>query len=236
MENKISNDLIIKYKSDHLESDLRLILKILNPVLKKKAEYIFFKKYYPKSLYHPCLACKLCEVDKKDMDNENCKDCDKCTCQHGFFNLRKLNACEYEDVYDDLILEVLRLIENYDISKDFDKYFYACIWNWMPSFLTKNFIQNIHLKSLYSYNIDGEESEQDIIDEKTLRTNNFSIDEILEICKNPREKQIIHLILKTGKFNQAEIAKKLGISRQAVNKIVKKLKLKIKNRLTNSTK
>jgi RNA polymerase sigma factor (sigma-70 family) len=186
--------------------------------------------------YHPCKFCRNCnklnDVPKEE-HNIICKDCSVCKCIKGFFNLRKNGLYTEKDVENDIWLEVLRVIENYDITKDFNVYLFSCLWEFVPTFITKNFVKSLLDKSLTKIDEEGNETEQEIADEQKEKSEpKISIDEIFAICKDEFEKKILTLILKQKKINRTKIAKELGVSSSYISLTLKDLRKRIKKLLT----
>jgi len=202
--------LIIEYKQTHLSKILDDIFKELNPIIEKKSKYIYFQKYFPISLYNKCSECLNCKEHK-------CNICHKCTCKKGTFNLHRNNLCDYEDVKQDLSMEILKLIEKFDIKRDFDTYFYATLWNWKPSFLNKDFIKTLISESI--------ENQPELIDKKKLC--DFNIEELITKLKNKIDRQIIYNLLKDNKLSQIALANKLGLTKSQIDYRIKKIKNKI---------
>jgi len=210
------NNLVKNYKQTKDQKIINQIIGLLRDTIQNKAKYIFERKYYPLSLYHKCKVCREAQGE------------DKCTCIRGTFNLKKEHLCEYLDVENDLWCEILRIINNYDITKDFNTYLYATLWNWTPSFINKNFIKSLRNKSLSYANKEGKE--MDIVDDDSENTiiNNSTLQAIYSVCKTNREKEILSILLKNNKISQKQIAKKLKVTQQSVSKIIQKLRLNIK--------
>jgi len=215
-----TENLIKEYKQTKEKKILDQIYLVLNPVIKQKAKFIFEKKFYPLSLYNDCYSCRIC--DKKNTDE--CKTCQICSCVKGTFNLKRKNLCEQKDVENDLWADVLRMIETYDITKSWDTYFYATLWNWRPTFMTKNFIKSL---------LDEQLETQDVED-KSQKISQHDIDYIIEIGKQSltqEEQKILSMLLPPNELNENQMAKKLGISQQAVSKKLIVLRKKLKMRL-----
>jgi len=217
--------LVREYKKTNSQKIMNDIYLKLTPLMQSKAKFIFYKKFYPYSLYHKCKECLNCKEKNKII----CESCERCSCIKGTFNLNKSGLCDYLDVENDLWIEVLRIIKNYNPKKDFDTYLYACLWEWIPSFLTKNFVKSLKNKSLIYFNESGEENEIDAIDENfEHQLNIFSMEEILNICDNI-EKKIVKLLYKGLK--QKEIAQKIKVSEQFISLKIQQLGKKLKNLL-----
>jgi len=199
--------LIIEYKKEKTDKKLHSILSLVNPIIEKKSKYTYFQKYFPISLYNKCQSCRNCEEHK-------CNICHKCTCQKGTFNLHRNNLCEYEDVKQDLLMEVLKLIEKFDISRDFNKYLIATLWNWKPSFLTKDFI-----KSLVSESIDNQ---PELLDKKKIC--DFNVQQLIEKLDKKIDRDIVYNLLKNNELSQKELAVRLGLTERKLRYRIKKIK------------
>jgi len=216
--NNITN-IIIEYKQTYSSKLLDSIFKELNPMLEKKAKFIYYKKYFPLSLYNKCPTCRSCQEQK-------CRECHLCTCIKGTFNLKEQHLCDLDDVRHDLILETMRMIEKFDITRDFNTYFIATLWKWNPTFINRDMINTIISKSIYIKTEDDKES--DIIDTKETKINDFDMTKFLDNLKDNTERKIVHILLKNNKIQQKEIAEKLGFTEGRISQIIKKIKNKIK--------
>jgi len=227
MDNKV--ELLVKeYKKTKNKLLFDNIFRELIPLVRKKVKFVFERKRYPFSLYHQCKHCRVCDVE----DRVICENCLKCECEKGTFNLRQANLCDYEDVENDLWLEIIRIIEHYDVTRNFNTYLYACVFDYRPSFLTKDFIKSIKHRSLTHVNEEGEEVERDIPDVRETNTVNhtLSMSEIFSVCKTDREREVLAKLLKNNEMSQEEIASEIGIGQQAVGKIISKLRTRLKNK------
>jgi len=224
-ENRVDIENKIKlYKEIKDKKLLEEIFVYFRPLIRKKAKYIYERKWYPLSLYHKCKFCRQCIIE----DKTECKTCDKCECIKGFFNLRSYNLCDYMDVEQDLILEILRIIENYDISKSFYTYLYSCMFDWTPSFLTKDFIKSITHKPFNKENNEGELEELPILDTKEEDfLENIDMKDFIISCSD-LEKKYIRILLKEKGLKKVEIAKRFGISSARISQISKELEKKLK--------
>lgn len=217
-------NLVKEYKQTQDKKILNTIFISLKKLVEKKAKYIYHKKFFPLSLYSKCSSCRKCE------DRTKCEDCQICTCVKGTFNLKRNNLCDYKDVEDDLWLEILRIIKNYDITKNFDTYLYASLWEWSPSFVNKNLLKDIETRSL-TRSEDCDNVSEDIPDYTVDEQNklDWTIEEIEKICKTENEKKVLSILVSNNRLNQEEIAEKSGLTRQTVSKIIKNFRKKIKN-------
>jgi len=225
-------NLVIQYKRSKDKQIMDKICAELKLTIQQKAKFIYFAKWYPLNLYHPCKYCRNCNklnnVPKAE-HNTICRDCEVCRCVKGFFNLKKDGLCEYQDVENDIWLEVLRVIENFDITKDFNVYVFSCLWEFIPTFITKNFVKSLLNKPLTKIDDEGNETELEISNEPKEKSKlNISIEEIFSICVDDFEKKILKLILKNKKVNRTKIAKELGVSPQYISLKLKDLRKRLK--------
>jgi RNA polymerase sigma factor (sigma-70 family) len=221
--------LILEYQKAKSQTIFKEILTILNPVIKKKATYIFFAKWYPLNLYHPCKFCRVCTKLNNMPKNEHsliCKECEECKCEKGFFNLNKNHLCEYEDVEQDLLLIILQMIDKFIPEKEFNNYLYTTLWDWMPTFLTKDFVKSFSNKSLTQTDETGNEIQIDISEE--IEESKLSLEEILKVAQTKQEKKLINLFLNDKKMTQEIAGEIIGISQQAISLILNKLRKKLK--------
>jgi RNA polymerase sigma factor (sigma-70 family) len=211
--------LVKEYKQEKTQSKLNQIVTILKPVVFKKAKYIHEKKFYPLSLYHKCIECRKC-IEKID-----CENCERCRCVKGTFNLKRKGLCDLADVENDLWLEILRVIENYDITKNFETYLYATLWDWIPSFINKNYI-----KELLNISLENSSEETENIASKQI----FQPTEIIEVAEkvlSPKEKELFYILLKDNKLTELEISKKLNIDQSVVSRRLTALRKKLKKEI-----
>jgi len=224
-------ELVKQYKQTKNKLILDKIYLELKSIIQQKARFIYYAKFYPLNLYHPCRYCRNCDKLNgvpKEEHNTICKDCDICKCIKGFFNLRKDNLCDYEDVENDLWLEILRTINNFDITKDFNTYLFSDLWEWIPSFITKDYVKSLSNKSLTQQDEEGNETQIDIPDEQEKIKSKPSIQEILKVCQTDMEKKVCELYLENPNLSQEEIAEKLGTYKMNISRIINKLRKRLK--------
>lgn len=220
-------ELVKDYKKTKNKPILDKIYLELKSTIQQKAKFIYYRKWYPLNLYHPCKFCRACDKLNNIPKSEHsiiCKDCEICKCVKGFFNLNKNNLCECEDVENDIWLEVLRTINKFDMTKDFNVYLFSNLWEFFPSFITKNFIKSLLNKSLTQIDEEGNETQIDIPQKEIQK---IDINTILKFCKTTQEKEIIQLLSKGIK--QKEIAEQLEVSKQYISKVIKGLQKHLKN-------
>jgi len=228
-------NLVKEYKETKSKQIIDKIYVELKVIIKQKAKYIYYHKWYPLNLYHPCKYCRNCtklnNVPKSE-HNIICKNCEVCKCIGGFFNLRDKGLCELEDVENDIWLEILRIIENFDITKDFNPYLFSCLWEFIPSFITKDFVKSISNKPLIQKDEEGNETEIDVSNEQEETKPKPSIQEILKVCKTEMEKKVCELYLTNPNLSQEEIAEKLETYKMNISRIINKLRKRLKKFVT----
>ena len=218
-------NLVIQYKQSKNKQIIDKIYSELKNTVRQKTQFIYYAKWYPMNLYHKCKYCRNCDklnnVPKSE-HNIICKDCNICKCIKGFFNLKKHNLCDFEDVENDIWLEIMRVIENFDITKDFNTYLFSCLWEFVPTFITKDFIKSLSHKSLTQQDDKGNEYEIDVAIEEKIDPL-FTPEAILKVCETKREKEVVNLFLNDKTMTQEKAGKKLKISHQAISLILTKL-------------
>jgi RNA polymerase sigma factor (sigma-70 family) len=240
------NELVVTYKKTKDQKILEQILKSLNKLLHEKAKYIYYKQKFPLSYLNQCQYCKKCEFNHalshrlaELKRREHCDECKYCTCIKGVFNLHNNNCCSLEDVEQDLILFVLTLIEKFDSSQDFNKYFINSVWHWMPDWVTSDYIKTLSHANIYSdENADHETTEIHLEDKNTelpfaaeekKEQFTLTVKEILSQCKDKIDKKIVKCFMENPEATQEEIATKINISKQAINIRIKTLRKLLKN-------
>jgi hypothetical protein len=230
-------NLVKEYKETKSKITLNRIYSELKSTVQQKAKFIYYHKYYPLNLYHACKYCRNCNKLRNIPKSEHsiiCKECDICKCTKGFFNLKKDNLCELEDVENDIWCEILRIINNFDVTKDFNSYLFSCLWEFIPTFITKNFVKSLLNKSLVHIDEEGNETEIEIPQEE----NQFklSTEEIFSVCQDEIDRNILTLMLKNKDINQTEIAKKLKVTKQYISLKLKELQKRLKILLVKTRK
>jgi len=155
------SELVREYRKTKDNKILENIWRLLEPIIKEKASYVYYQQTYPLNLYKPCKFCKNCKkVKGKSLVDKTkiCKECKDCKCIKGLFNLYEKKLCDYKDVESDVWLEIMRIIGNYDVTRDFNKYLFGNLWEYKPSFMTRGFVDNfIKNRPLYKVNKDTDE-------------------------------------------------------------------------------
>jgi len=223
--------LVIEYKKNKDGKVLEKIYSELKDTISQKAKFIYYAKFYPLNLYHPCKFCRNCNKLNNVPKSEHsiiCKECSKCRCIKGFFNLKKDGLCDYQDVENDIWLEILRTINNFDIKKDFNTYLFSNLWEFIPSFITKDFIKSLSHKSLMHVDDEGNETQIEILEEQKEIKSRPVMEDILKECKTEIEKKVCELYLINPKLSQEEIAENLGTYQKDISRIINRLRKRLK--------
>jgi RNA polymerase sigma factor (sigma-70 family) len=133
----------------------------------------------------------------------------------------KYYQIEKEDIKQELLILILQIIDNYDISKPFENYLFSSIKHWTPK-LTKD--DTTDFKRQYKVNQDtGEETEIEAFG--VVKNNEHDLIDNFENL-NENEIKIINLFQENGNIKQTEIAKIIGVTKQRVKQILQGLKNK----------
>lgn len=230
-------NLVVEYQKEKNQITLLDIFKLLKNTVKEKTDFVYYKKFYPLNLYDNCKYCKTCEHNKELKDKiaeikrrEICENCQDCICEKGYFNLRKNNLCDYKDIEQELKLEILRLINNFDIKVgEFKNYLSASLWDWRPSFITSDYVNSLSFKKIYQETDTGEELEIKIVDKKEEnQRSNLNLEDIIQKCKTDNERQIVKLLIQNPNLSQRDIAKKLKKNKDVICRIFNKLRNRLR--------
>lgn len=144
-----------------------------------------------------------------------------------FFGKEEIKLCdtkqiELDDVKQELYLEVLRIINEYNIRLPFENYLYSNLKLWKPKFINADFLKNFKTQSIYQTNDEGEE--ENLAD-------NMSSPEPLNIEFNTplteKEQEIWELLQGDLHLSQEEIAEELSISQKSVSNLISSIKKKL---------
>jgi len=140
---------------------------------------------------------------------------------------------EKEDIEQELLLIVLKLIENYDTTKPFFPYFYSTISKW---YFRMNEEDKINFNSLYKIDeTTGEEIEIEILNEQKLNPDtNLKVEDIFKKCKTKNETKICEMYLANPQITEEEIGIKLQMTQQNISLILNKLRKRLKKLLNKN--
>ena len=135
------------------------------------------------------------------------------------------SSYQREDIEQDLMLEILKMIKKYDGIRDFNTYLISSLWKYKPSFVNREFINCLGQDQISEH----EESEKVAYEIE----NNFFAEDILSFCKSENEKKVMFAYLSDTSLSQLEIARKIGVSQQYISLILLGLQKKLKKYLLN---
>lgn len=140
-----------------------------------------------------------------------------------YINLKETNMIAEDDIFQELWVLVMEIIENYIPEKPFMNYFYSTLWHFRPSFIDQNFLfqNNIVLES----SLVTEENLNPL--DNMIKTEPNQEPEFEEL--NDRENEIVKIIFCDSSIKQGELAKKMKISQQSISNIMIEIRKKIKN-------
>ena len=150
----------------------------------------------------------------------------KFNCNGKIFRLNDIKKCELNDVLQELNLEVLRIIDNYDTKKPFKNYFFATLWDWRPSFIrTGTFFQEMNILNESNFT---KEDNENIFDSFASQAPETLLSNIEDSFKDltKEEKKVLLLLDKNSHLNQSQIAQKLKVTQQRVSQIMQSLQKK----------
>lgn len=207
MTNKLQQ-LVIDYKTTKHQKLLEEIFLLLDKLLIKKAKYIFYKQKFFKNY---CVK-RIYDEETKQYIDKQFTEC---------FKLCDIGKVDYEDVLQELKIEVLRIIENYDIKKPFMTYLVSSIWKWRPDYIrNKQFVAELS----------NVEENENILDKSFIEKSSEEINtkQILKRFSNltEQEEKYIKLKINHPEYNQSEIADILGVTQQRVSELKKNLRKK----------
>lgn len=151
------------------------------------------------------------------------------TCQGKTFNLFRTNLTTFEDVKQELYLTILEKINTYDVTKPFLTYLYSSIWHWKPSFVNRDFVNQ--LRTYKESELATEDNPQPLINIAKFYEIDYDIlwgkIEVLKLL-DEQEQEIIDQIFINPNAKQKDIAKILKLSESRISQIIKNIKRKIR--------
>jgi len=146
------------------------------------------------------------------------------------FTIKNLGIFDFDDILQELNVELLNIIEKYNITKPFENYFYSVLWNWKPAFMNKrDFWQNLE-------NVCGDINDNEQNFSKLLAvypkkmSDQLNIENMFQKLSDD-EKNVLKLLQKNPRLNQSQVADKLGVTQQRISQIYNDLKIKYKKNL-----
>jgi RNA polymerase sigma factor (sigma-70 family) len=192
-------ELVKQYKKTKDRKISNQVFVLLDKILRDKAHYVYTKKNFSKNN----------------------------SCGRGILTLKMLNRFDEDDVLQELRIEVLQLIENYDTKKSFAGYFYSTLWSWTPKEL-------FHATSLFSRiserSLDASEIEEDKgwLKQLVIQPEIFNKIEIRDVFVGltDEERAVVEIYLAIPEIKQVEVAEMLGITHQMVSLRLQTIKTK----------
>ena len=212
------NELAIQYKNTNDRIILNEIFKLLYDSIQEKTKYIFYKHDFVKNRYQ----IKIWNSSQKKYKSEK---------RVNTFKLCNSKKIEISDVEQELKLEILRIIRDYDVKLPFENYLNSSLINWRPSFIRKKNFMEV-LSTINESELINEEEEESPLN------NLMSVDaqypeehtDILSQFGNltKKEKILIQLISSHPEKNQTELAEIIGVTQQRIAQMKQILKNKYK--------
>lgn len=184
------NKLAVEYSQTKNANLFPAIFKIIEPILKKKAEFVFYQKTF-----------------------------------RGHFKLVDMKQNTLDDVKQDLVVEVIKLLKKYKPEQSFSTYLISSLWKWTPKYTRKNkFFKYLKNKSM---NIIGEDGEEKSLIDDIPQTSHFE-GNLVDLFENLTETEIkiVNLFQENNNINQSEIAGIVSLTQQRVSQIFQGLKKK----------
>jgi RNA polymerase sigma factor (sigma-70 family) len=143
----------------------------------------------------------------------------------GKFEFRLVDTKQYElnDVKQELNLEVLRIIKDYNINEPFEPYFFASLWNWKPRFVNKKLIQQ--LLNIHEVDEDEDSKVNNIPAEPVEIEDELNIDEMFTNLTDI-EKKIVILLKDNPELNQSQLAETIGVTQQRISELLVNIRKK----------
>lgn len=139
------------------------------------------------------------------------------------FNKFKYYKINLQDIKQELYLLILTIIDNYKISKPFENYLFSSLKKWLPESMIQDKRKNEKNREMHINIKDTNLNNQDT---------NLILEDIFNECKTENERQIYKLYLENPNITGREIGKELGMTRQNICLIIKKLRKRLKKYLT----
>jgi len=210
METKLTS-LAKEYKKTKSDKVLNDIFKELEEPLRKKANFVYYSQRFVKSKF----STNDININTKKREFKN---------KVKTFKLKDVRGIEIEDIQQELYLQVLLLLKNYNTKSPFDNYLFGTLKKWRPSFLR----ENNFIKDLDTIREDKLFNEDDCGGINILGKSEESAIEILDFFEplTDEEEKYIQLKIKNPNLKKSEIEKRLGITPTNLNKLIKNIKNK----------
>jgi len=138
--------------------------------------------------------------------------------------VKHLYSITQEDIFQELCLDVLTWIENFNSNGSFSTYVFSCLWNWRPKIINKETYMN--LKSIKCMSLTSEQKENfmDSLSKEIKFDIRIGVNTLLDSVKGSNEKAVLKLLYINPDIPKKDIAKILGVSSGRVTQIFSNLK------------
>jgi uncharacterized membrane protein len=147
------------------------------------------------------------------------------------FKLCEVQQETLKDVEQDLALEILKMINRFDIKKDFNTYLLSSLWFWHPSFLNRDFLNQLNNASLTAMT----ETDNEIEDKFAMKNlaiypkleEPINLDNLFENLTE-QERKLLKLLIENSELKQEELAKFLNLTQPRVCQMFENIQKKYK--------
>jgi len=188
--------MVREYKQSNSSQILDSIFIQIQPILKKKAQYIYYHKKFKGNKYS--------------------------------FTIAQTKKLDYEDVLQELNMEILRIVQEYNPKKEFEPYFFATLWNWRPQFLKQgNFLQWLGTTNESEM---GEDEGENLLEQLAIASPILEPANLMDFFEDltEEEKSFLNLCIKNKDKNQSQLSEIIGVTQPRVSQIVANLRKKLK--------
>ncbi|HEY0088654.1 MAG TPA: sigma factor [Candidatus Lokiarchaeia archaeon] len=140
------------------------------------------------------------------------------------------SSYELEDVKQDVCLEIMRLINNFDITKSFNTYLISSLYKYQPHFVNKAFINELVGVSLDHI----EEDIGEFVKSNTSANSVFAdlaVEDILNQFENSIDKNIVKSYLENPNITESELGAKYKVTQQYISLRLGEIRKILKNYL-----
>ena len=138
------------------------------------------------------------------------------------------NIYEADDIKQELIIFVYKIIDKYEIGKSFMSYFLANIWHYKPNFLRTTLKKKENLPLYLTHTESIFDNEGNLREIAAKNENNQNIN--FNIFDNKLYNKILNILYNNPKITQIEMAKQLKVSRNTVIRAIAEIRKKITNK------
>jgi hypothetical protein len=204
------NELALKYKETKDNKYSGEILKLLAPQIKKKADYLFYRQHFVKCYTSGVIYDK---TKKKAITGKI----------PIYTRLCDTHKIEYEDILQEVNLEILTQLNNYDGITPFEIFLFSYFWAWVPDcIINEEFKVSMNTESCY---VDDIDEVRDICDRIAISPEIVRINKLF-INLTEAETKLLELMINNPTEKQIELAEMQGVTKQAINDMLKTIRSK----------